>query len=142
LSELAITLRRLRCTEVTDDFLEGLTDEIGWKLVARDAGGERVLRLGELPMPELEVVAAGGEYHVNRELARLGPEWVDAELEFWDKDSFSRDDLLGHVDIHRDGQGSFTVTAGITARDLGHWSYHLTGEHGDYTIWLAFEEHL
>jgi hypothetical protein len=139
-SELAITLQRVVCEEVTDDFLEGLSDEIGWKLVARDSTGERVQRLGELPMPELELVTAGREYQVNRELARLGPEWVEAELEFWDKDTFSRDDLLGHVDIHRDGKGSFTVTPGITAHDLGHGAYRLTGEHGDYTVWLSFEE--
>ena len=140
MSELVITLLKVSCKEVTDDFLEGITDEVGFKILASDAAGERILRLGELPMKELESVAAGHSYEVNRVLARLGPEWTLAELEFWDKDTFSRDDLLGHVDIRRDGKGGVTVTAGVTARDMGGGAFHLTGENGDYTIWLSFEE--
>ena len=140
MSQLVITLLHLSCTEVTDDFMEGLTDEIGWKLVATDDSGNRVLRLGELPMRELETVKAGHDYPVNREIARLQSEWTHAELEFWDKDTFNRDDLLGHIDITRDGKGALQVMAGITARDLGDGAFHLHGEHGDYRVWLRFEE--
>lgn len=140
MSELVITLRRVVCEEVTDDFLEGLTDEFGWKLNARDASGERGLKLQELPMPEMASVAAGSDHTLDRELLRLGPEWREAQLEFWDKDTFSADDLLGRIEIRRDGEGGLQVVAGTTARDLGSGAFHLTGEQGDYTVWLEFEE--
>ena len=52
-------------------------------------------------MPELESVEAGSEHTVNRELGRLGPDAVTAELEFWDSDTFSSDDLLGRILIRR-----------------------------------------
>jgi hypothetical protein len=141
MSELVITLLRVACEEVTDDFLEGITDEVGWKLKAKDASGKQKLKLKELPMPELASVASGSEHTVNREIVRLGPEWREADLEFWDHDTFTPNDLLGRIEIRRDGEGALSVRPGKTARDLGDGQFHLTGEHGDYRVWLRFEEH-
>jgi hypothetical protein len=140
MSELVITLVRVACEEVTDDFLEGITDEVGWKLRAHDASGKQVLALKQLPMPELACVAAGSTHELNREILRLGPECREAELEFWDHDTFTPNDLLGRIEISRDGEGALSVRAGKTARDLGEGAFHLTGEHGDYRVWLRFEE--
>lgn len=140
MTQLVITLLRVVCDEVTDDFLEGLTDEVGWRLTASGAPGEGSLFREEIPMAGLESVAAGSKHELNRELWRLGPEWLEAKLEFWDKDSFSRDDLLGRIEITRDGKGSLTLAPGDTTEDLGDGAYHLTGEGGDYKVWLSFQE--
>ena len=140
MTELVITLLRVECEEVTDDFLEGLTDEFGWKCVARDESGETVLERVELPMAELAEVAAGSEHHLNKELVRLGPQVREADLEFWDKDSFSPDDLLGRLEIRRNGSGELDVQPGESAYVLEDGSFHLTGEGGDYRVWLTFEE--
>jgi hypothetical protein len=140
MTELVITLLRVECEEVTDDFLEGLTDEFGWKCYARDAEGETVLQLVDLPMAELAEVAAGSEHELNKELVRLGPQVREADLEFWDKDSFSPNDLLGRLEIRRNGSGKVDVTPGESTRVLEDGSYHLTGEGGDYRVWLSFEE--
>ena len=140
MSELVITLVRVDCEEVTDDFLEGLTDEFGWKCFARDASGKNVLQREELPMAELASVAAGSEHHINRELVRLGPDVREAELEFWDKDMFSPNDLLGRIQIRRTGSGDLDVAPGTSARRMDDGSFHLTGEGGDYRIWLSFDE--
>ena len=74
-----------------------------------------------------------------RALRMLHPGSQSAELEFWDKDSFSSDDLLGRVLIRRSEDG-FVVTAGQSASDLGGGCYRLTGEQGDYRIWLEIRE--
>jgi hypothetical protein len=140
MAELVITLLRVACEEVTDDFLEGITDEFGWKCIARDAHGNTILQREELPMAELADVAAGSKHEINRELLRLGPQVREAHLEFWDKDMFSPNDLLGRLEIRRDGAGRVDVTPGQSARFLEDGSYHLTGEGGDYRIWLSFEE--
>jgi hypothetical protein len=140
MSELVITLVRVVCDEVTDDFLEGVTDEFGWRLTASGATGEGSLFREEIPMAGMENVAAGSEHELNRELWRLGPEWTSARLEFWDKDTFSRDDLLGRIEITRDGRGTVTVRAGESARVAEDGSFHLTGEGGDYKVWLSFQE--
>jgi hypothetical protein len=140
MTELVITLLRVSCEEVTDDFLEGLTDEFGWRCTARDASGNTVLQREELPMAELAEVAAGSKHDVNRELLRLGPQIREAHLEFWDKDLFSPNDLLGRLEIRRDGAGELAVTPVQSARSLGDGGYRLTGEGGDYTVWIRFEE--
>lgn len=141
MSELVITLLRVECDEVTDDFLEGLTDEVGWRLTASDRSGERSETRSEIPMPELASVEAGSRHVLNRELSRLGPEWTGARLEFWDKDTFSANDLLGCIEIQRDGRGGITLSTGADTEDLGGGAFRLTGEQGDYKVWLAFEEH-
>src|SRR5688572_13724220 len=130
MSQLVITLLRVHCDEVTDDFLEGMTDEVGWKLKAKDATGTQVLKVKQLPMEELSGVARGSDHAVNRELVRLSNEWREAELEFWDHDIFTPNDLLGRLHIVRDGSGQFSVTAGKTAEDVGGGEYHLTGQDG------------
>jgi len=140
MSELVITLLRVVCDEVTDDFLEGLTDEFGWRITATGAPGETPLFREEIPMAGMESVAAGSKHELNRELWRLGPEWQEARLEFWDKDTFSRDDMLGRIEITRDGKGSFTVQAGESAEDVGEGAFRLTGEGGDYKVWISFRE--
>ena len=91
-------------------------------------------------MRKMEAVESGSEHRLNRELGRLGPGWRSVKLEFWDKDTFSADDLLGRIEIRRDGQGKFTVAAGESAEDLGGGRFRLTGEGGNYLVWLAFEE--
>ena len=91
-------------------------------------------------MRRMEAVAPGSEHRLNCELVRLGPGWRTAKLEFWDKDTFSANDLLGRIEIRRDGQGRIAVTAGRAAQDLGSGRFRLTGEGGDYRVWLAFEE--
>jgi hypothetical protein len=140
MTQLVITLLRVHCDEVTDDFLEGMTDEVGWKLKAKDGDGKQVLKVKELPMAELSSVARGSDHEVNRELVRLSHEWREAELEFWDHDIFTPNDLLGRLHITRDGAGQFTVKAGKTAEDLGDGQYHMTGQDGDYRFWVKFEE--
>jgi hypothetical protein len=112
MSELVITLQRVRCDEVTDDFLEGLTDEFGWRLTVYDMGGKPV------------ITDASHE----------------AWLEFWDQDTFSEDDLLGRIEIRRDGDGRLLVTPSLHATLLDDGSFNLTGHMGDYTIWLQFDE--
>jgi hypothetical protein len=140
MSELVIKLLRVACDEVTDDFLEGLTDEFGWKCIARDASGNTVLQREELPMAELAEVAAGSRHDINRELIRLGPQVREAHLEFWDKDMFSPNDLLGRLEIRRNGSGELAVTPVASARTMDDGSFHLTGEGGDYRVWIHFEE--
>ena len=140
MSQLVITLLRVHCDEVTDDFLEGMSDEVGWKLKAKDAAGKQLLNVKQMPMAELASMVRGTDYTVNREIVRLSNEWREAELEFWDHDIFTPNDLLGRLHIKRDGGGTFTVTAGKTAEDLGGGQYHMTGEDSDYRFWLQFEE--
>ena len=91
-------------------------------------------------MAEMASVAAGSEHHVNRELVRLGPDVREAELEFWDKDLFSPNDLLGRIQIRWNGAGQVDVVPGASARQMDDGSFHLTGEGGDYRIWLSFDE--
>ena len=138
MSHLVITLLRICCDEVTDDFLEGLEDEFGWRLTVFDVNGGTTKR-EEIPMPGMEKVEAGSEHTTNRELARLGPECQEAWLEFWDQDTFSSDDLLGRLEIRRDGTGRLTLTAGLDAQDLGGGAYRLVGEQGRYVVWLKLE---
>ena len=139
MSELVVTLLKVRCDETTDDFLEGLTDEFGWRLRAFDESGDRFWSSEEIPMRGLEKVDAGSEHDVNRELGRIGPDMHTAELEFWDKDTFGADDLLGRILIRR-GREGVVVTAGQSAQDLGGGAFRLTGEQGDYTVWLQLTE--
>lgn len=137
--DLVITLVRVRCDEATDDFLEGLTDEFGWRICGFDAAGDQSAWLEEIPMEGMESVEAGSEHTLNRELARLGPESLMAQLEFWDKDTFGSDDLLGLIEVRRDGEDGLTVTAGTSTEALGDGAFRLTGEAGDYTVWLTIE---
>ena len=139
MSELSITLLRVQCEEVTDDFLEGITDEFGWRLTQYDAqGGSRVSE--QIPMDGLGDVAAGSEHVVDRELCRIGPDCDHACLEFWDRDTFSEDDLLGRIEIVREKSGDFTVRPSLYAKVLEDGSFNLTGHMGDYTVWLSFDE--
>ena len=138
MSVLVINLIKVICDQVTDSYLEGVTDEFGWRITATGARGEAPLFCEEIPMHGMENVAAGSAHQLDRELWRLGPGWRDARLEFWDKDNFSIDDLLGRIEIHRDGQGVITIQAGESAEDLGGGEYHLTGEGGDYRVLLSF----
>ena len=138
--ELVVTLLRVRCDETTDDFLEGLTDEFGWRLCAFDTAGDKAWAGEEIPMAGMESVEAGSEHTLNRELGRLGPDMQTAELEFWDKDTFGADDLLGRILIRRGKDGAVTVAPGQSAFDLGGNSYRLTGERGDYTVWIEIKE--
>ena len=139
MGQVVVRLLKVRCDEITDDFLEGLTDEFGWRLCAFDRAGDKSWSAEEIPMAGLEAVEPGHEYEVRRELGRLGADMQTAELEFWDKDSFSSDDLLGRILIRRDKDG-LVVTAGQSAADLGDGCYRLTGEQGDYRVWLEIRE--
>jgi hypothetical protein len=139
MGQMVITLLKVRCVDTTDDFLEGLTDEFGWRLSGFDTAGDKAWGAEEIPMAGMESVAAGSEHDLNRELGRLGPDTHSAELEFWDKDTFSADDLLGRILIRR-GQTGLEVTAGESATDLGGGCFRLTGEQGDYTVWLTVED--
>ena len=139
MGELVVTLLKVRCDETTDDFLEGLTDEFGWRLSAFDNAGDKAWSGEEIPMRGMESVEAGSEHTLNRELGRLGPDTGTAELEFWDKDTFGSDDLLGRILIRR-GNDGFDVRAGQSATDLGGGCFRLLGEQGDYTVWLEFRE--
>src|SRR5437762_4275562 len=105
MSDILITLQRVFCDEVTDDFLEGLTDEVGFRLCGFDMAGDKSFSAEAIPMPGMEVVEAGATYELNRELGRLGPDNQTAELEFWEKDTFSADDLLGRIMIRRGQDG-------------------------------------
>jgi hypothetical protein len=139
MSELVVTLLRVRCDETTDDFLEGLTDEFGWRLVAFDISGDKAWSGEEIPMPGLESVEPGSEHELDRELGRLGSNMQTAELEFWDKDTFGADDLLGRILIRR-GKNGLEIKAGQSASDLGGGCFRLLGEQGDYTVWLDIKE--
>ena len=139
MGQMVITLLRVRCDETTDDFLEGLTDEFGWRLCAFDMAGDKAWAAEEIPMAGMESVEAGSEHTVNRELGRLSPDTQTAELEFWDKDTFSSDDLLGRILIRR-SEGGLVVTAGESATDLGGGAFRLSGEQGNYTVWLDIKE--
>jgi hypothetical protein len=139
MGQVVITLVKVRCDETTDDFLEGLTDEFGWRLCAFDTAGDKAWSGEEVPMAGMENVDAGSEHTLNRELGRLGPEMHTAELEFWDKDTFGPDDLLGRILIRR-GKNGLEVTAGESATDLGEGCFRLMGEQGDYTVWLDIKE--
>jgi hypothetical protein len=140
MSEMVITLLKVRCEEITDDFLEGLTDEFGWRVCGFDSAGDETVRLEEIPMKGLETVAPGSEHSVNRELARIGSEAWMAQVEFWDEDTFGSDDLLGWIEIRRGDGPGLKVTAGDTTEDLGGGAFRLTGCDGDYTVWLRIEE--
>lgn len=139
MSEMVITLVRVKCDEVTDDFLEGLTDEFGWRVCAFDAAGDEAMRVEEIPMKGMEAVEAGSDHTLDRELARVGPEAWMAQVEFWDQDTFGSDDLLGWIEIRR-GESGLTMSAGTSTEDLGNGAFRLTGEDGDYTVWLKVEE--
>jgi hypothetical protein len=139
MADLVIKLLKVRCDETTDDFLEGLTDEFGWRLTAFDMAGDKGWSGEEIPMTGMEAVDAGSEHTINRELGRLGPDVQTAELEFWDKDTFGPDDLLGRILIRR-GASGFEIKAGESATDLGGGCFQLLGEQGDYTVWLEFRE--
>ena len=139
MSDVVITLLRVRCDEVTDDFLEGLTDEFGWRVCGFDATGDETVRLEQIPMTGMESIDPGSDRTLNRELARIGPEAWMAQVEFWDQDTFGSDDLLGWVEIRR-GDGGLAVSAGTSTEDLGNGAFRLTGADGDYTVWLKIEE--
>ena len=139
MSDLVITLRKVYCDEVTDDFLEGLTDEFGFRLCGFDAAGDKVFEAEEIPMAGMDVVEATKTYQLDRELGRLGPETHTAELEFWEKDTFSSDDLLGRIMIRR-GNGRPTVTAGENATDLGEGCWLLRCGQGEYKAWIDVRE--
>lgn len=139
MSEIVITLQRVFCDEVTDDFLEGLTDEFGFRLCGFDPAGDKIWSAEEIPMAGMEVVEAGSTTELNRELGRLGPESLTAELEFWEKDTFSSDDLLGRIFIRR-GPDGIEVKAGESATDLGGGCFLLQCGQGEYKVWLDIKE--
>ena len=139
MSEMVITLVKVRCDEVTDDFLEGLTDEFGWRLTLYD--GEAEPRMTEeIPMAGMESVAAGSEHTLNRELGVFPAACNEAWLEFWDEDTFSDNDLLGRIEIRRDPDGTILVSPSLYTTLLDDGSFNMTGHMGDYTVWLQFEE--
>ena len=139
MSEMVITLVRVRCDEVTDDFLEGLTDEFGWRLTVYDAAG-KPRTTEEIPMAGMESVAAGSEHTLDRELGTVPEACHEAWLEFWDQDTFSEDDLIGRIEIRRDTDGRLTVSPSLYSVLLEDGSFNMTGHLGDYTVWLRFDE--
>lgn len=139
MNDLVITLQKVYCDEVTDDFLEGLTDEFGFRLCGYDRAGDKSWSAEEIPMAGMEAVEAGSTHELNRELGRLGPEHRTAELEFWEKDTFTSDDLLGRILIRREGPRP-TITATEGATDLGGGCYRLRCAQGEYRVWLDIEE--
>ena len=118
MSEMMITLVRVRCDKVTDDFLEGLSDEFGWRLTVYDLNGKSTMTK-EVPMVGLEAVKAGAEYMLDRDLGRIGPEGYEAWLEFWERDTFGEDDLLGRHEIRRDGTSALTVSPSLSTTEHG-----------------------
>ena len=139
MSEIVVTLQKVYCDEVTDDFIEGLTDEVGFRLCAFDASGDKCWSAEEIPTAGLGVVEAGTEYMIGRELGRLPAETQTGELEFWEKDTFSSDDLLGRIFIRRGMQG-LEITAGEGATDLGSGCWRLRCGQGDYKVWIDVAE--
>lgn len=136
MSEIVITLLKVRCDEVTDDFLEGLTDEFGWRICGYGPSGEVVQTVEEIPMKGLEAVEAGSVHEVGRELARIREEASVAQVEFWDQDTFGEDDLLGWIEVRRTDDERLELRAGEWAEDLGGGAFRLGGADGDYTVWL------
>jgi hypothetical protein len=41
MSDLTITILRVGCTKPTDSLVEDGTDEVGWRLVAKNAAGDK-----------------------------------------------------------------------------------------------------
>ena len=139
MSEMVITLVKVRCDEVTDDFLEGLADEFGWRITIHGTDGETVVT-EEIPMEGMEQVAAGSMHTLEREIGSVPAACAEAWLEFWDKDTFSEDDLLGRIEIKHDGTDTFLVSPSLYTVVLDDGSFNMTGHMGDYTIWLEFDE--
>ena len=139
MSDIVITLQKVFCDEVTDDFLEGLTDEFGFHLRGFDMAGDKTFEAVELPMAGMEVVEPNKTYQLNRELGRLGSECLTVELEFWEKDTFSSDDLLGRIHIKRLPSG-LKLEAGDNATDLGDGCWLLRCGQGEYKAWLDVRE--
>jgi hypothetical protein len=140
MSELTIKILRLACTRPTDSLAEGTTDEVGWRLIAKNEAGDRSMTREEIPVPRLVGVGAGADVKLDRELPPLGPQWRTVVLEFWDKDSFSKDDLLGRIQIERKAGTAPEVAALETAVSLREGRFRLTGAGGDYMVWLSFTE--
>jgi hypothetical protein len=140
MSEMVITLLKVKCDEITDDFLEGVTDEFGFRVCAFDAAGDETLRVEEIPMKGLEKIEPRSVHEPNRELARVGPGAWMAQVEFWDEDTFGTDDLLGWIEIRRGDGPGLTLSPGESTEDVGGGAFRLTGEGGDYTVWLKVEE--
>ena len=140
MSELTIKILRVACTTPTDSLAEGSTDEVGWRLIAKNAAGDKTLTKEEIPVARLVGLKKGSDVKLNRELPPLGPQWESAVVEFWDKDSFSSDDLLGRIELERKPGSEPDVRAGDTATDLGDGRFRLTGGGGDYMVWLGFAE--
>ena len=139
MSEIVLTLHKIYCDEVTDDFLKGLTDEFGFRLCAFDMAGDKFWSAEELPMAGMESVEAGSTHTLNRELGRLTADTQTAELEFWEKDTFSADDLLGRILIRR-GESGLVISAGESATDLGGGCWRLRCGQGDYKVWVEIKE--
>jgi hypothetical protein len=140
MTELTITLLRVACAKVTDSLAEGGTDEFGWRLLAKNATGDKTFKREEIPMSKMESVKPGSEHKLDRALPTLGPQWRKATLEFWEKDTFSGDDLLGRIEIERKAEGPPTVRAAESTTDLSGGRFRLTGGGGDYRVWLTFLE--
>jgi hypothetical protein len=139
MSELTIKILRVACARPTDSLAEGGTDEVGWRLIAKNEAGDKALTKEEIPVARLVGLEQGSDVKLNRELPPLGPQWRSVVVEFWEKDSFSGDDLLGRIAIERT-EGAPDVSAGETATDLGDGRFRLTGGGGDYMVWLGFSE--
>jgi hypothetical protein len=88
----------------------------------------------------MEEVAAGSTHTLDRELASVPAASAQAWLEFWDKDTFSEDDLLGRIEIRHDGTDTFLVSPSLYTVVLDDGSFNMTGHMGDYTVWLEFRE--
>ena len=138
--EIVITLLKVKCDEVTDDFLEGLTDEFGWRICGFGPAGDLLSEAAEIPMKGLEPMEAGSQHDVNRELARVGADASLAQIEFWDQDTFGDDDLLGWIEIRRAAGSGIELHAGDWTEDLGGGAFRLGGGDGDYTVWLDVKE--
>ena len=139
MSELTITILRVACTRPTDTLVEGSTDETGWRLIARNEAGKTMTKEA-IPDGKLVGLRKGSDVKLNRELPPLGPQWRTATLEFWEKDSFSSDDLLGRIEIQRNEGGEPDLSAGDAATDLGDGRFRLTGGGGDYKVSLRLVE--
>lgn len=136
MSRIVITLVRVKCDEVTDDLLEGVTDEFGWRVVGYGPAGDAVATAEEIPMEGLDEMEAGSVHEVNRELARVGEDAAITQVEFWDQDTLGADDLLGWIEIRRIDGGGLEILPGDATQDLGGGAFRLGGAGGDYTVWL------
>lgn len=127
----SIRLARVQCRAITDSFVEGRSDEIGYSVVRAVLDRGLVVERHKI----IDTLRKGDDRQVDIVLCELPARDDHYVLSFMERDSANEDDLLGAVRIETFEAARPRFQSYLHSRVDGA-QVHTTGAGAEYSFWL------